>query len=209
LIYFICKNACRIAAKILFRYETIGVGRTPSQGPFLLMSNHVSNADPILLGVTCPRNVRYMAKAELFRAPLLGRVMPHLRAFPIERGKGERKALKDAIKVVRGGDPLLIFPEGSRSPDGSLRPGSRLVAMVAAQANAPCLPAYIEGSYEAWPKRHVLPRFGKVHIWYGEPFPLPEKAEDMSTKEHYQRCADLIMERIDDLRKQSLAERSL
>ena len=77
--------------------------------------------------------------------------------------------------------------------------------MIAAQAGAPCIPAYIDGSFRAWPRGRKMLRPVKIHVWYGEPFPLPERAEGMATRDYYQLCADEMMTRIVALQKQSLA----
>ena len=96
----------------------------PPAGPTLVVCNHVSRADPPTLGLaTRPRRIYYMAKSELFRIPFYRRAIWRLGAFPVERGGADRRALRLAREVLRRGDVLLMFPEGTRNREGRLRPG--------------------------------------------------------------------------------------
>jgi 1-acyl-sn-glycerol-3-phosphate acyltransferase len=141
-----------------------------------------------------------LAKSELFRIPGFAWLLRAVNAHPIRRQGVDRKAMRLCAELVRSGQMLLVFPEGTRTRDGQLQPGKPGVAMIAVQAGVPCVPAYIDGSYRAWPRHRLLPRPAKTRVFYGEPFDLPERAEGMTTREHYQLCADEMMRRIAQLR---------
>ena len=205
MIYWLSKVLLKTLCLLFFRVQGHNAGNIPRTGGYLLVSNHASNLDPLLVGVVCGRRLDFLAKVELFRVPLLKHWLHAVGAHPIQRGKGDRKALAEAIRLIREGNILVAFPEGTRTSDGNLQPGKPGVAMIAAQAGAPCIPAYIDGSFRAWPRDRKILRPAKIHVWYGEPFPLPERPKGTATREYYQQCADEMMSRIDALRRESLA----
>lgn len=189
---------------IFFRAQGHHVERLPlSGGGLMVLSNHASNLDPPLLGIFTNRRLCSLAKQELFRIPLFGPWARRIGVLPINRTGVDRKALGRAIDVLKEGNALLIFPEGTRTNDGNLQEGKPGVAMIAVQAGVPCIPVYIDGSYRAWSRGRLFPRFCKIHVWYGNVFTLPERPESMSTKEYYQLCADSMMQRIDEVRREA------
>ncbi|MCX7718013.1 MAG: 1-acyl-sn-glycerol-3-phosphate acyltransferase, partial [Candidatus Sumerlaeaceae bacterium] len=118
---------------------------------------------------------------------------------PIRREGIDRKALRGVLEVLRQGNTLIIFPEGTRTPDGSLQEGKPGVAMIAAQAGAPIVPVFIDGSFRAMPRGAAWPRPVKVQIYFGQPFPPDfSDPEDGATprRGRYDRLAAEIMERI-------------
>ena len=182
--------------RVFFRLEAHGVERVPREGAFLLISNHASYLDPPLLGCSVPRICHNLAKAELFRVPGLGRLIRAVKAIPIRRGGVDRQAMRRCVELLRSGKVVVLFPEGTRTRNGALQPAHAGAAMIALQAGAPCVPAYIEGTFRAWPRHRWFPLPAKVRICYGEPFALPEHPEGMHPKDHYQLCADEMMRRI-------------
>jgi 1-acyl-sn-glycerol-3-phosphate acyltransferase len=206
--YHLSRFILKVFCLLFFRVQGHNAMNIPPSGGYLLVSNHASNLDPLLLGVACVRRLAFLAKAELFRVPLLGQWCWAVGAHPIQRGKGDRKAMMESIRLVRDeGEILVAFPEGTRTSDGNLQDGKPGVAMIAAQAGAPCIPAYIDGSFQAWPRGRVLFRPVKIHVWYGEPFSLPERQEGMATRDYYQICADEMVRHIAALRETALEYR--
>ena len=189
-----------LVGRVLFRLETHGMEHVPTQGGCLLVSNHASYLDPPLVGCLVPRVVHNLAKAELFRVPLLGWVCRAVKAMPIRRGGVDREAMKRCVEILRSGKVVVLFPEGTRTRDGELQPARPGAAMIAVQAGVQCVPAYIDGTFRAWPRSRWFPRPAKVRAYYGEPFALPERPEGMASREHYQLCADEMMRRIAALR---------
>jgi 1-acyl-sn-glycerol-3-phosphate acyltransferase len=166
----------RLVGILGFRLRAWGVERVPRTGGMLLVSNHASFLDPPLLGSPLPRQVAFMARRSLFSVPLLGPLIARCHAFPVERGEADLGAMRRAIRVLRRGCGLVLFPEGTRTADGAMqrfRPG---FALLASRAGVPIVPAAICGTFEAWPRHQALPRFGQpVTVAYGEPMPPPAK----------------------------------
>ena len=141
------------------RLRVIGREHLPADGPVLLVSNHISQADPPIMGVAAlPRRIHYMAKAELFRIPVLRRIVYRLGAFPVERGGADRRALRLAKDVLAREDVLLMFPEGTRHVDGRLRPGMPGAGSLGLEPGVTVVPVAIWGSNR--PLRRVSVAFG-------------------------------------------------
>lgn len=148
------------------RLRVRGREHLPSEGPVLIVSNHISQADPPILGVaTLPRKSYYMAKIELFRIPLLGRIIYGLGAFPVDRGASDRRAVRLAREILNRGDQLLMFPEGTRHPDGRLRPGLPGAGALGLVKGVTVIPAAIWGSQR---------RLGPVRAVFGPPLDLSD-----------------------------------
>ncbi len=190
------KTVARLIAK-LCRLEVTGRENIPERGPLLLMANHRSYLDPPLVAYAVyKRPVFFMAKAELFTTPVLGRLIKHWgNAFPVKRGKADLTALKTALEVLKKGELVCIFPEGQRAPAGRFIRPKWGAGMVALKARVPIVPCLIEGSEALIGKERFVSGIPRVKISFGEPFQLD--LEDR--KENYQRAADMIMERIKEL----------
>jgi 1-acyl-sn-glycerol-3-phosphate acyltransferase len=119
--------------------------------------------------VALDRPVHYLARSSLFRPPLFGRLIGALGAHPLRRGRIDGSALRSCMQVLRGGEPLLLFPEGTRTRDGSLgrmRPGA---ASLAARCGVPIIPVCIEGAFQAWPRSRALPHPAPVAVAFDRP----------------------------------------
>lgn len=147
--------------RVLLRIRVAGSENVPD-GPLVLCANHCSNVDPVVLGSACARQLRYMAKVELFRVPLLSPLITALGAFPVRRGEGDRAAIQTAFRIIRQGGVLGMFPEGHRnkSKKGLLRFQTGAIR-IAAQAGAPILPVVIVREKGVWPFRRMRVVFGK------------------------------------------------
>jgi 1-acyl-sn-glycerol-3-phosphate acyltransferase len=162
------QSLARILTTVLFDLKVYGRENVPRHGGALLLSNHQSYLDPILLGVQLDRPVSYMAKSELFEA---GRFLPwlirNLHAFPVKRGSGDVGAIKEAIARLHQGYILNMYPEGTRSEDGEIRQILPGVALVVRRAGVPIIPVVVDGSFHAWSRKQKMLRGYPVRVMYG------------------------------------------
>lgn len=165
------KSILRVIVAIIFsvfyRVRIIGRENIPKEGAAILCSNHISELDMFFIGYRIKRLVRYMAKEELFKNPLLRVIIKSLGAFPVKRGKGDVGAIKTSLKLLSEGHIVGIFPEGTRrkkadkaNKEIKVKAGAALLAQ---KSQAPILPVLIDGDYKL---------FSKVRIIFGKPFIL-------------------------------------
>jgi 1-acyl-sn-glycerol-3-phosphate acyltransferase len=167
----------RVAAACLTRVRLEGLENIPADGPVLVVCNHASNADGMLLiAYIVPkfgRPMRWPGKQEALRWPVLGWGMRKNGVFGIRRGAGDLEAFKLAKSVLDEGGVLGVFPEGTRSPDGALHEAKEGATVLAVRSAVPILPIAIIGAHRFWPKGKLLPRPGRrMAIRVGEAFSL-------------------------------------
>jgi 1-acyl-sn-glycerol-3-phosphate acyltransferase len=171
--YWSATHLLRFLLLLLARWEVRGREHVPREGPLIVVSNHLSNADPpILAAAVLYRRIRYMAKAELFRFPI-GVVMRLYGAFPVRRFEADARALLAAERILRHGGALGMFPEGHRSRTGYVgkpRPGTALIAL---RTGAPVLPCAIEGTEQLRNPLAVFRR-PRIAVTIGQPFRLEQ-----------------------------------
>lgn len=160
--YWIGRMACKIVFLALWRFRSSGAANVPAIGPVIVAANHVSYLDPPALGAGMNRQLTYLAKKELFSIPLLGWIIHGLGAYPLDRAAGGAAGIRAALRVLKDGRCIGIFPEGGRNRDGEAEEKGG-AALLAALSGAPVVPAAIVGTRN--PKR-----FAQVQVIYGEPF---------------------------------------
>jgi 1-acyl-sn-glycerol-3-phosphate acyltransferase len=200
------KTATWCVLRGFFRLRAIGVGNVPRAGGLMLAANHVSVFDPPVIGAAAPRPLHFMAKAELFRIPLLGRFVRRLHAYPVEREGADATALRHALLLLRRGEALLVFPEGTRGTEGGpLGRGRAGAGMLAALAEVPVIPVYVEGTGRVLPRGATRPRRAPITVRYGHPltFVRGERGGRGRGKERYQEISDQIMAAIGRLRAEA------
>jgi 1-acyl-sn-glycerol-3-phosphate acyltransferase len=151
----------------MFELQIFGMENVPPTGGVLLVSNHQSYLDPVLLAVWLKRPMSYLAKSELFRNPAFAWLIRALNAFPLRQGKGDKGAIEETIRRLQQGHLLAVFPEGTRSEDGELQPIQRGVALVVRRANVPIIPVVLDGSFQAWPKGSKMFHTYPIAVMYG------------------------------------------
>ncbi|MBO8141576.1 MAG: 1-acyl-sn-glycerol-3-phosphate acyltransferase [Firmicutes bacterium] len=141
-------------------------------GPAIVVSNHVSYLDPILIGAALPRPVHFMAKEELFRYPVLRWLLPKVHAFPVRRGRPDRQAIRRALDILESGQVVGIFPEGTRSASGELQDVHGGAAMLALKSGASVVPMVLVGVESALAGGRKIPRRAPIVVRIGPPFKL-------------------------------------
>jgi len=162
----------RIWTSTMFDLKAYGLRNVPARGGVLLVSNHQSLLDPMLLGARVRRPMSYMAKSELFQNKAFGGLIRRLGAFPVRQGAGDVGAIKETVHRLQEGRMLNIFPEGSRSEDGEIATMLSGVALVIRRAGVPVVPVAIDGSYDAWPKGARFFHRHPIRVVYGPPLDL-------------------------------------
>lgn len=200
-LYGLALAIVRTYMDLAHQLEVSGSEYIPVSGPFILATNHSSFLDPPAFAASQFRELSFFARKTLFRG-LMGKLITDLNAIPVDRdGSSDVAAFKRVFKVLRDGRPLLFFPEGTRSQDGSLGPARQGVALIACKAGVPVLPGRIFGGFEAFGRHRKWPRLNSpIHIAYG---PVMTPAEYDPGKEHgqrYQVAAERIMDAIRKLR---------
>ncbi len=154
-----------------YRYRAWGTRNIPGSGPLLLVSNHQSYLDPILVGLGCHRRQFYaLARSNLFNHAAFSWLIRSLNAIPVDRGETDMAAMRRCLEVLRQGHALLIFPEGTRTLDGTTHAFATGTMLLIKRARPWVLPVAIEGAYGAWPKGRALPRpWGRIGVRYGAP----------------------------------------
>jgi 1-acyl-sn-glycerol-3-phosphate acyltransferase len=165
MLYRLGRFLFRIYFYSLFRLRVVGTENVPAQGPVVLCGNHTSLWDPPLLGTPLKRMVHFMAKAELFDIPVLGTVISKVGAFPVKRGGVSRESIRLAVSLLKEGNMMGVFPEGTRSNSGGM--GKKGAASLALKSGAAVVPVAIIGNYSL---------FRPMKIVYGTPVDLSEFA---------------------------------
>ncbi|AYC29376.1 lysophospholipid acyltransferase family protein [Paenisporosarcina cavernae] len=171
----------------MYRFDIEGLEHFPKEGGVLICANHISALDPPVVGITSPRPVHFMAKEELFHMPVLKWAIPKLNAFPVKRGMSDRDALRKAISLLKSGEVMGLFPEGTRSIDGKLGKGFSGAGFFAMKGDAHVIPCAIIGPYKP---------FKRLKVRYGKPIDLTELKE---RKANAEEVTAVIMEHIQTL----------
>jgi 1-acyl-sn-glycerol-3-phosphate acyltransferase len=172
--YRLCQFVLQILGVVFYHLRYWGVENIPREGGVLVIANHQSFFDPLLVGSGCPRPVSYVARDSLFRFKPFAWLIRSVNAFPIDREGIGLAGIKEALKRLKRGEMVLIFPEGTRTRDGEIgrfRPGFTALAV---RSKSAILPVAIEGAYRCWPRSQILPRPGQIRVRYGRPL-LPEE----------------------------------
>ena len=193
--YWVGHTIFRAAAKAFFRYQVVGSDKLVQDGPVLIASNHESFLDPPLVGIAYDDSVYYLARKTLFKGPTKW-LYPRWNAIPVDQEAPDMSSLKKIIKILRGGEQVVVFPEGARTQDGELQPGEAGVGLIAAKSKAVIQPVRIFGAYEALPRGSGRLRFHPVTIVVGDLITLTAEEKRAKGREAYQAISDRIMAEI-------------
>ncbi len=194
----------RLVFKIYFiltcRLKISGSENIPKKGPFILAGNHVSYLDPILLGGGCKRkDLYYMARHTLFKTKFWDWVMRHVHAFPVKRDVADMNAFKTALRHLNSGHGLTLFPEGTRSLDGSLQKPEPGIGFLVSKSRAVVVPAYVGGTNIVLPKGQKKIKHCKITVIFGKPIVFDNV--NLASKDNYMKIAQDVMDGIASLSK--------
>ncbi len=171
--WMVLQVAVRPVARLMFDLKVYGRENIPAEGGVLIVSNHQSCLDPILLPLHLRRPLNYIAWSALFANPVFGWALRTVfNAFPVRLRSADVGAIKETIRRLRAGHMMNIYPEGERTPNGEIRPLLPGVALVAQRSGAAIVPAVIVGTFDAWPLQRRFPRCRPVRIAFGPPLQL-------------------------------------
>ena len=193
-----CAQAiARILTTSLFDLKVYGLENIPAHGGALIVSNHQSYLDPVVLGARLRRPLSYIAKEELFEVtPAFTWMLRSLGAFPVHQGHADVHALKESIERLHEGYLLNIYPEGARTPNGKIGKLEKGIALIDRRAHVPVSPAVIVGAFEAWPIYRKFPKPWPIRVQFGPPMDLA----DMKSPEILATVDRTLRKMFDDLR---------
>lgn len=196
--YWIGAHLLHIIFRNFLHLKVYGKENIPKEGGVIVAANHISYLDPPLLGVAMMpyRKLYYIAKRELFRIPILGLILRLVNAFPVKRGMPDRIALRKALNLLKRGEAVCIFPEGTRSRDGRLQEPELGISLLVLKSGAPVLPVAVINTDKALPRNAIMLHPAKIRVYIGKPFYPSIEGEP---KEVRRRIAKEVMERIREL----------
>jgi 1-acyl-sn-glycerol-3-phosphate acyltransferase len=210
--YLIARFVLKPLFHVLFRPRITGRENVPLEGPVILASNHLSFIDSIVIPLSAPRRVAYLAKAEYFTGRgfngwVTRTLFTALGAYPIEREtqRAAQSALDTALGLLQGGLAFGLYPEGTRSKDGRLARGKTGVAWLALTADCPVVPVAVAGTDKAQPVGARWPRPHRISITFGKPLTFPEQRGQAGRNQARRVVTDRIMEAIAELSGQEKA----
>jgi 1-acyl-sn-glycerol-3-phosphate acyltransferase len=189
----------RLAYATYFRWRVYNPERVPLKGPVVLAANHASILDPPLIGSALKRALNYLARDTLFSVPVLGWLLRLWDVVPVDRDGGGAAGLRAIFDRLRGGGAILLFPEGTRTPDGRLQTARAGLGLVVIKSSAPVVPVRVFGTFEAYGRQARLPRPRRVRVKFGAPLDFEKLRAEAKTapkqrlRDIYQQVADEIM----------------
>ena len=198
--YRVLRVFFRVVFTVLWPLRKHGTEHVPREGAAIIVCNHLSLVDPFVVGYAANRLVSFMAKEELFSIPLLGFIIRKVGAFPVDRARRDPASIRTALTVLKSGELLGMFPEGTRSTTGELREMRVGAARLAARTRTMLIPAAVHNTNRALPPGKLL-RPARISITFGPPFELSELYDRNDKGEAMERALATIRERIGALQK--------
>ncbi|HOB75380.1 MAG TPA: lysophospholipid acyltransferase family protein [Phycisphaerae bacterium] len=192
LYYRFCRFICQWVMTLLLRARVFGLHNVPPKGGALLVCNHQSFLDPVLVTMALHREGNYMARDSLFRSRLFRVLIESLNAFPVRRNTADLGAIKEAMRRIKQGRVVVVYPEGTRTEDGRIGPMFPGLAAIAKKTGVPIVPTLIDGVFQAWPRNRKWPSLGDVIVEYGRPI-LPAEYEHLSAEELIELIRDRLI----------------
>lgn len=192
--YNFFKSLIWVYYHIFFRIEVSGRSNIPNDDGAIICPNHFSLNDPLVVAVTVPREIKFMAKSELFKNGFLKFFLTRWGAYPIKRGEPDLSAIKITLKALKEKKLVGLFPEGKRIKGEELGKANPGVALFSIKSGKPVIPTLISGKY--------VP-FGKIKITFGQPLYFDEYKKEKMTNEDYLKLSQIVMQKIENLKRRS------
>lgn len=193
---FLCRQFCRA----FFKFRVYGLENIPSQGGFLLVSNHQSFLDPLFCGVYVKRALNFFARDTLFKNRFFRKVLTSVNAIPVRRGEADMSAIRAVIAKLKEQEGVCLFPEGTRTTDGRISAFKPGLGLLCRKGNAQVVPAVIDGAFEGWPRHKKLFKpFVPISVCYGKPV-TAEEVSGMTDDEFAQMLTDRLRQMQSQLR---------
>lgn len=186
-LYVYIRGIVRIYFKLFYKWKITGAENIPKSGPVIVISNHTSNFDPLAVACSLERQVHFMAKEELYKVPIVGRIINNLGTFPVKRGGNDLRAVKKGLEILKSQKILGIFPEGTRSLTGEIRKGLPGAALFALKTDAKVIPVGIVSEYK-W--------FKPLLVNIGLPISLESFKKDKVSSENLTEAIEYMMNQI-------------
>lgn len=184
--YKICREIIRPICFLLFPRKVFGAENLPKDGPMIVCANHVSLVDPVFLGLEMKQPLHYIAKKEVFDVPIFGAIVRALGAFPVDREGKDLKAIRTCMSVLKDGNTLGIFPEGTRVFNGKKSEAKAGIALIAKRSNATLIMAHIV------PKKSRVRPFTKTKVYFAKPVKYDDLCGDLDYAEASKKILDTI-----------------
>jgi 1-acyl-sn-glycerol-3-phosphate acyltransferase len=203
--YWLAWCSFRALYKYYFRWRVYHPERVPLTGPVILAANHASFLDPPLIGSPIRRRLTFLARDTLFRYPGVKQLLRSWHAVPVDREGGGAAGIKIVLAVLAGNNAVVLFPEGTRTRDGSLQHARSGIGLIVAKSGAPVVPVRLSGTYEAYGRHRRWPHPHRVTVIYGPLMRFDQaiaeatRAPKERAKRIYQQISSQIMERIAQL----------
>jgi 1-acyl-sn-glycerol-3-phosphate acyltransferase len=186
--------------RVVYRVQVYGREHVPKSGTFIIAPSHRSMLDIPVAGAITTRRIRFMGKAPLFRVPVLGWFFRALGGFPVERDGSDFGPLRESLRILGTGEPLVVYPEGTRQRGREIAPLQAGAAYLAAKGNVPIVPVGIAGAEETFRTRSgFLPGFGRIVVVVGEPIPAPVREGSAVKRSLVDELSDTLRERLQKL----------
>ena len=199
-LYRFCYILSGLLAKTVFSYRAFGQENIIEEGPAIMAANHQSYLDPPLIGITCRKELYFLARKTLFEKKLLGSLISRVNALPVDLSRGDLVAVRTIINLLKEGHRTVIFPEGTRSLDGNIQQARPGIGMIIAKTLVPVVPMRIFGSFEAWPKGSKI-RPHPITVVVGKPMRFVKEEFGGNNRESYQKISERVLAAIAAIRR--------
>ena len=199
-LYWCGYTLCKTIAKVGFRYQAFGQENIIEDGPAIMAANHQSYLDPPLIGITCRRELYYLARKTLFKNKLFGSILSRVNSLPVDLSGADLTAVRTIINLLKQGHRTVIFPEGTRSLTGQIQHARPGIGMIIAKTLAPVVPMRIFGSFQAWPKAGTIQPC-PITVVVGKPIRFKKEEFDGKSREAYQKIGEQVLATIAAIEK--------